>query len=289
MQIFTASDHGGLKLKQFLNKELSGKHKIEDLGCESEESCDYPDFAEKLARKVAENKESIGILCCGTGIGMSIAANKISGVRAAVLWNNESAKMAREHNNANIICLGGCLLEEKQALDAVETFLKSEFKGTGKDGERHKRRVGKLDELQPFPEVVVGALILNEKNEVFLMKSPKWGGLYIVPGGHIEVGENRLEALRREVKEETNMDIYDEKLFTLHDAIFPKNFHKKKHFVMIDYLAKPKSTEFKVDGREGTEGIWIQPRLALKELKMDEYTKKALEDYVKIIDLAKVF
>ncbi len=292
MQIFLGSDHGGFALKGFLKEKLGKGHEVKDVGCESEESCDYPDFAEKVARAVANAKGSIGILCCGTGIGMCMTANKIKGIRAAVLWDEFSAKMAREHNNANVICLGGRVLGKEEALKLVEVFLESEFQGSNESGERHRRRVekiGALDEKQGFPEPTVGALIFNKKNEVFLMRSPKWDGLYIIPGGHVELGETMLDALRREVKEETGMEIYDEKMFTLHNAIFPKAFHKKKHFIMIDYLAKPRSERFKLDNKEGTEGIWIQPKLALKELKIDEFTKKALEDWVKIMGLAKVY
>jgi len=287
MKLFIGSDHGGFELKEFLKQELGKKHEVEDLGCGSEESCDYPEFAEKVASKVAESKgNAIGILCCGTGIGMGIAANKVKKVRAAVVWSEETAKMAREHNNANVLCLGAKVLEKEKALELVNVFLESRFQG-----ERHERRLGKIDAIEEkgaFPEPCVGALIFNEKNEVFLMKSPKWGGLYIVPGGHVETGETRVEALKREVKEETGLDVYDEKLFTLHDAVFPKEFHRKAHFLMVDYLVKAKQGEVKLDGKEGTEFVWMQPKIALKELKMDPYTKKALEDYAKIMDLTKV-
>jgi ribose 5-phosphate isomerase B len=292
MQIFIASDHGGLALKEFLKKGLAKGNKITDLGCDNEKSCDYPDFAEKLAKEVAGSKgKATGILCCGTGIGMSMAANKVKGIRAAVVWNEVSAKMAKEHNNANVLCLGGRVLKNDEALKLVNVFLKSTFQGEKKDGERHKKRVDKIDALgenSGFPEPVVGALIFNEKNEVFLMKSPKWDGLYIIPGGHIELGENMRDALIREIKEETDLDIYDLKMFTLHDAIFPAGFHKKKHFLMVDFLAKTKSEKFKLDGKEGTKGVWMKPKLAAKELKLDQFTQKALEDYIKIMDLTKV-
>ncbi len=289
MDIILASDHGGFELKEFIKKGLENDNKVKDLGCGSEESCDYPDFAEKVAKEVADDKESVGILCCGTGIGMSIAANKVAGIRAAVIWDEFSAKAAKEHNNANVICLGGRVLEKGDALNLVKIFLNSTFHGEKKEGERHKHRVEKIDSIEVgFPEPVVGALIFNEKNEIFLMKSPKWNDLYSVPGGHIEKGETRLDALRREVKEETGMEIHDEKLFTLHDAIFPTKFHKRKHFVMIDYLAKAKDTKVTLDKREGTEFKWMKPNLALKELKLNDYTKRALEDYVKIMDLSRV-
>jgi NADH pyrophosphatase NudC (nudix superfamily) len=77
-------------------------------------------------------------------------------------------------------------------------------------------------------------------------------------------------------------------MFTLHDAVFPEGFHQKKHFLMVDFLAKAKSEKFKLDKKEGTKGVWMKPKLALKELKMDQFTQKALEDYVKIMDLTKV-
>jgi ribose 5-phosphate isomerase B len=289
MLIFLGSDHGGFELKEFLLEKLGEEHTVRDFGCDSGESCDYPDFAEKVARAVAgSNGKAIGILCCGTGIGMSIAANKVVGIRAAVVWDGFSARMAREHNNANVVCIGARAMKEEEALKLVETFLGSKFQGLNKEGERHKRRLEKiaaLDSKQRFPLPIVSALVFNEKNEVFLMQSPKWQNKYGLPGGHVEVGEKMVEALRREVKEETGLGIYDEKLFKVVDAINPEGYYKKRHFIFHDYLAKARPGKVKLDGKEGTEFVWIQPALALKELDMDPFTRKALEDWVKIMAL----
>lgn len=149
MQLFFGSDHGGFQLKEFLKAELGKKLETKDFGCFSEESCDYPDFAERVAKAVAEsNGKALGILCCGTGIGMSIAANKVSGIRAAVVWNEFSARMAREHNNANVICFGGRILEKEEALKLAEIFLEAEFAGLKEDGARHAKRVEKIMEIE---------------------------------------------------------------------------------------------------------------------------------------------
>ena len=293
MKIFIASDHGGFELKEFLKKGLEKGNQIEDLGCGNEKSCDYPEFAEKVANAVIEsNGKALGILCCGTGIGMCMTANKIRGVRAAVVWDEFTAKTAKEHNNANILCLGGRSLDKGDALKLAGIFMRSKFEGETKAGERHVRRLKQMDEVagrQELPEVTVGALIFNDKSQVFLMKSPKWDNLYSVPGGRVELGETRAEALKREVLEETGLEIFDEKLFTLHDAVFPKEFHKRKHFVMINYLAKPRKEDVNLDEKEGIEFVWMNPNLALKELKLVQYTRRALEDYVNIMNLAKVF
>ena len=290
MRLFIGSDHGGFELKEFLKKELSGKFKLKDFGCKSSKSCDYPEFAEKVAKAVAADGKATGILCCGTGIGMAMAANKIDGVRAAVAWDDFTARMAKEHNNANVLCLGGRVLGKDEALEVVQTFLKSKFEGSKKAGERHKRRVAAIDEMMggSFPRPVVGAIILNDKNEVFLMKSPKWDNKYIIPGGHIELGETRIEALRREVKEETGLDVYDEKTFVVMDGIFPKNYGRKRHLIFNDFLLKAKPGKVKLDKKEGTSFVWMTPKLALEELDLEEYTKRALQDWVKIMDLAQV-
>lgn len=143
-KIFIASDHAGFLLKQFLIKELSKlDFSMVDLGCNSaEKSVDYPDFAEKLCQKISAKpttKKEFGILVCGSGIGISIAANRFKHVRAALCHNTKSAKLARAHNDANVICLGARLISEKNALAAVKAFFATEFeKG------RHEGRVAKL-------------------------------------------------------------------------------------------------------------------------------------------------
>lgn len=139
-KIFIASDHAGFDLKQILIQELA-KLKINavDLGCDSaEKSVDYPDFAQKLSKKIKENSD-FGILVCGSGIGISIAANRFKHIRAALCHNANAAKLSRAHNDANVICLGARMITLKTALVAVKTFLNTEFE----DG-RHGKRVKKL-------------------------------------------------------------------------------------------------------------------------------------------------
>lgn len=138
--IIIASDHAGFlmkeKIKIFLNKS---KIKSLDLGTFSEERVDYPDYAKKLALSV-KKKSSFGILICGSGIGVSIAANRFKKVRAAVCYNQISASLARKHNNANVLCLGARLISLKNAQKIVYTFISTKF-----EGGRHINRVKKLD------------------------------------------------------------------------------------------------------------------------------------------------
>ncbi|MEM0359778.1 MAG: ribose 5-phosphate isomerase B [Candidatus Diapherotrites archaeon] len=144
MDFFLGSDHGGYPLKEKVKKWLESEgHSIKDFGCFSVESCDYPEFAEKVARAVTKNKDSIGLLFCGTGIGMSIAANKIKGIRAALLHNAFEGKMAKEHNNANVLCFGGRTVSFRNAKKAITAFLKAEFVGG-----RHLRRIEKIAALE---------------------------------------------------------------------------------------------------------------------------------------------
>jgi len=141
--IAIGSDHGGYRLKEEICRYLDDEGiAYNDLGTYSEESCDYPEIAEKVCADVVENQGK-GILVCGTGIGMSIAANKIKGIRAAVVWDEFTAEMARKHNDANVLCLGGRTTETGLALKIVDLFLKTEL-----EGGRHERRVGKFKELE---------------------------------------------------------------------------------------------------------------------------------------------
>lgn len=140
MRIAIASDHAGLELKEEIKSFLKERsHSVRDLGPFSEASVDYPDFAKKVARLVASKKFPKGILVCGSGIGMSIAANRSKGVRAAACESLYTAKMSRMHNDSNILCIGARILTVKKALDIVKTWLL-----TGFEGGRHKRRVKKL-------------------------------------------------------------------------------------------------------------------------------------------------
>jgi ribose 5-phosphate isomerase B len=144
MHIATGADHGGYGLKQEIARFLlAAGHQVEDVGAHSDESTDYPDYAVAVAQAVAAGSADVGILVCGTGIGMSIAANKVQGVRAAVATDCYMARMAREHNDANVLCLGGRVLGLGTALDIVQVFLESRFA----EG-RHARRVGKIETLE---------------------------------------------------------------------------------------------------------------------------------------------
>lgn len=141
MKIFIASDHGGYKLKETLIQFLTEKgHTVNNLGTNSEEAVDYPDYAQNLCKELNKNPNSYGILICGTGIGMSIAANKRKGIRAALCNETTAAKLSKEHNNANVLCLGGRIIGEELAKAIVETWLKTPFSKE----ERHVRRINKL-------------------------------------------------------------------------------------------------------------------------------------------------
>jgi len=139
--IFVASDHAGYPLKQAVVKWLADHgHAHEDLGTHDTESTDYPEYAHLLAKKVAETEGAKGVLVCGSGIGMSIAANRHPGIRAALCHEAYSARMTRLHNDANVLCMGSRIVGEGVALDLLEVFLGTEF-----EGGRHARRVGKID------------------------------------------------------------------------------------------------------------------------------------------------
>ena len=139
-KIFISSDHAGFKLKEDIKISLKRKKlKFEDLGPENDNKVDYPDFAHKLARKVRVSKNHVGILVCGSGTGMNIAANKHKNVRAAQCFNLKSTKLSRLHNDANIITLGSRLLTQKNALSCVGVFLNTNF-----EGGRHSKRIKKI-------------------------------------------------------------------------------------------------------------------------------------------------
>ena len=137
IKIAVGSDHGGLEYKEKILEFLKNKgYETIDEGTYSKESCDYPEFARKVATLVAEKKADKGILICGSGIGMSIAANKVKGIRAALCSETTSARLSREHNNSNILCLGQRLIGETMAFEIVETWLNTEFAGG-----RHQHRI----------------------------------------------------------------------------------------------------------------------------------------------------
>ena len=145
MKFYIGSDHAGFKTKESLQKFLEKKGiQTLDLGTHDEESVDYPDYAEKVAKKVAKDKGSFGLLICGTGIGMSIAANKVKGIRAANPFDTKTATLARAHNNANIICLSGREYKAEFAKKILNAFLNAKPSKLA----RHKNRVKKIAKLE---------------------------------------------------------------------------------------------------------------------------------------------
>ena len=138
-KIFIASDHAGYNLKSSVVSKFSKLQKIIDLGPNSNNSVDYPDYAKKLSKRVASNKGSFGILICGSGMGMAISANKTKNIRAALCYSIKNTKLSRLHNNANIITLGERLINKSKAINLIKVFLRTKF-----EGGRHLRRVRKI-------------------------------------------------------------------------------------------------------------------------------------------------
>ena len=139
-KICISSDHAGYKLKEYIktyliNKEIS----LIDLGPFEIKSVDYPDYAKKVARRIASKRSDAGILVCGSGTGMAISANKVKGIRAAVCYNVKSTRLSRQHNNANIIALGSRLTKKNEAMKLIKVFLNTKF-----EGGRHLRRIKKI-------------------------------------------------------------------------------------------------------------------------------------------------
>ena len=139
-EILIASDHAGFKLKKILIEQFQSKFKFDDLGPFSQNSVDYPDYAKKLSKRIDSNNDLIGVLICGSGIGMSMVANKFKNVRAALCMNNKMSKLARQHNNANILVLGSRLISEQEAIKCLLTFLKTNY-----EGGRHQARLNKFN------------------------------------------------------------------------------------------------------------------------------------------------
>ncbi len=140
MKIAIGSDHAGLALKRALIDGL-GDHQVVDVGTHSQKSTDYPIYAFRVAKLVASGEADLGVLICGTGIGMAMAASRVTGIRAALCTTEYMARMARAHNDANVLCLGGRVLGPDQALAILQTFLATEF-----EGGRHARRVRMIEE-----------------------------------------------------------------------------------------------------------------------------------------------
>ena len=141
MKFAVGADHGGVDLKDELVGWLrSAGHQVTDVGTDSHESCDYPDFAAAVAGKVSAGEAELGLLVCGTGQGLAMTANRVPGVRAAVVSDTFSARMSREHNDANVLCLGARVVGPGLARDIVDSWLGARF-----EGGRHARRVGKIE------------------------------------------------------------------------------------------------------------------------------------------------
>ena len=141
MKLVLASDHGGFEIKEEIKKHLTEQgYEIEDIGTHSKDSVDYPEYGRKAGEIVAAGGADRGILCCGTGIGISLAANKVKGIRCAVVSDAFSAKMCRAHNNANMLSLGGRVVGVGLALELVDIFMTTEF-----EGGRHQRRVDMIE------------------------------------------------------------------------------------------------------------------------------------------------
>ena len=139
-KLYIASDHAGFTLKEFVKKKLSKKIKFDDQGPHSDEiSVNYPDFAHKLCKKVSKNSLNMGILICGSGMGMAMAANRHKKIRAALCYSVKNTKLSRLHNNSNVITLGARLINKNTAMKCINTFLKTKF-----EGGRHLKRVKKI-------------------------------------------------------------------------------------------------------------------------------------------------
>lgn len=144
MKFVITNDHGGLSLVKTVESTLLKLgNEVEHLGSFDENSVDYPDFAQKACKKILENKADFAVLICGTGIGMSIAANKIKGIRAAAVSETYSAKMSRRHNDANVLCLGARVIGTETCKEIVEAFANEKF-----EGQRHINRLNKIKLLE---------------------------------------------------------------------------------------------------------------------------------------------
>jgi len=142
MKIAIASDHAGLRLKNILKRHFT-EHEFIDVGTHTEDSCDYPDYAVLAANKVVSGEAEAGIVICGTGIGISITANKVKGIRAALCCNEFMADMSRRHNDANVLALGARVLGDDLAIRITDVWIKASF-----EGGRHQNRVSKIGKIE---------------------------------------------------------------------------------------------------------------------------------------------
>ena len=141
MKILIGNDHAGYSLKLSIIKNLEDKYEFFDKGSYSDESVDYPDYASIIAKEIQSKKGDLGIIICGTGNGVCMTANKFKGIRAVICWNEEIAKLAKQHNNANIICIPSRFIKVEEAMKIIESFILEKF-----EGGRHERRIKKINE-----------------------------------------------------------------------------------------------------------------------------------------------
>ena len=141
MKILIGNDHAGYSLKLSIIKNLEDKYEFFDKGSYSDESVDYPDYASIIAKEIQSEKGDLGIIICGTGNGVCMTANKFKGIRAVICWNEEIAKLAKQHNNANIICMPSRFIKVEEAIKIIESFILEKF-----EGGRHERRIKKINE-----------------------------------------------------------------------------------------------------------------------------------------------
>ena len=144
MRIVVGSDHAAYELKEAIKEKLTGEgHEVIDTGCDSTESVDYPKYGHAVGRTVASGEAERGIAVCGSGIGISIACNKVPGIRAALCTSVEMAEMCRRHNNANVVCMGARMISQELAFDIIDTWMTTEF-----EGGKHLRRINEIEDLE---------------------------------------------------------------------------------------------------------------------------------------------
>ena len=143
MKIAVGSDHAAYELKEAIKEKLMNEgHEVIDVGCDSTESVDYPKYGHAVGRAVASGEAERGIAVCGSGIGISIACNKVPGIRAALCTSVEMAEMCRRHNNANVVCMGARMISQELAFDIIDTWMTTEF-----EGGKHLRRINEIEDL----------------------------------------------------------------------------------------------------------------------------------------------
>ena len=149
MRIAIGTDHGGFPIKAAVIDAIrEAGHKLVDFGTDSEDSVDYPDYVEKVGKEIQSGKADRGILLCGSGVGVCIAANKMLGIYASICHDMYTARQAVEHDNINVLCLGGRIIKKEMAMDLVKEFLDARFEGDDPGGERHLRRIDKVKQIE---------------------------------------------------------------------------------------------------------------------------------------------